>query len=281
MADFINFEVSVEDQVQEEEEEEEEEIEVSNSDLDSLSSFIDNEETEDDVNFYRNFDNVESDIEETLKNEYDKSLEEIDDFDKISNLCESSEDEAEIDEFENAAEKVKCFGETLMPKTKPEEETEHNNFIKVILYAIRFDKQNKTDISDKNEFKKVIDENLIDQLDKEKYEFILDLQKFNNDCYEINYVLSKYNHFLRVFELKNKFRHLTMKEPKNKTLLDKFLAVLLRNIMVFRPYQLHFLEEKEKNLNRLILFTSQQKIQKFVYSVIIQKHIQIFITKKI
>ena len=47
MADFINFEVSVEDQVQEEEEEEEEEeeIEVSNSDLDSLSSFIDNEET--------------------------------------------------------------------------------------------------------------------------------------------------------------------------------------------------------------------------------------------
>ena len=64
MADFINFEVSVEDQVQEEEEEEEEEeIEVSNSDLDSLSSFIDNEETEDDVNFYRNFDNVETDIE--------------------------------------------------------------------------------------------------------------------------------------------------------------------------------------------------------------------------
>ena len=66
MADFINFEVSVEDQVQEEEEEEEEEIEVSNSDLDSLSSFIDNEETEDDVNFYRNFDNVETDIEKWI-----------------------------------------------------------------------------------------------------------------------------------------------------------------------------------------------------------------------
>ena len=135
MADFINFEVSVEDEVQEEENE------VSDCDLDSLSSFTDNEVTEHDVNFYRNFDNVETDIEQTLKDEYDKSLEEIDDFDEISNLCESSEDEAEIDEFENAAEKVKCFGETLMPKTKPEEETEHN-LIKVILYAIRFDKQN-------------------------------------------------------------------------------------------------------------------------------------------
>ena len=210
MADFINVEVSVEDEVQEKEVNE-----VSDSDLDSLSSFIDNEETEDDVNFYCNFDNVETDIEQTLKNEYGKSLEEIDDCDEISNLSESSENEAEIDEFENAAEKVKCFGETLMPKTKPEEETEHNNFVKVILYAIRFDKQNKTDICDKNDFKKVIDENLIDQLDEEKYEFILDLQKFYNNCYEINHVLSKYNCFLRVFELKNKFRHLTVKKQKN------------------------------------------------------------------
>ena len=210
MADFINVEVSVEDEVQEKEVNE-----VSDSDLDSLSSFIDNEETEDDVNFYCNFDNVETDIEQTLKNEYGKSLEEIDDCDEISNLSESSENEAEIDEFENAAEKVKCFGETLMPKTKPEEETEHNNFIKVILYAIRFDKQNKTDICDKNDFKKVIDENLIDQLDEEKYEFILDLQKFYNNCYEINHVLSKYNCFLRVFELKNKFRHLTVNKQKN------------------------------------------------------------------
>ena len=209
MADFINVEVSVEDEVQEKEVNE-----VSDSELDSLSSFIDNEETEDDVNFYCNFDNVETDIEQTLKNEYGKSLEEIDDCDEISNLSESSENEAEIDEFENAAEKVKCFGETLMPKTKPEEETEHNNFIKVILYAIRFDKQNKTDICDKNDFKKVIDENLIDQLDEEKYEFILDLQKFYNNCYEINHVLSKYNCFLRVFELKNKFRHLTVKKQK-------------------------------------------------------------------
>ena len=63
MADFFNFEVSVEDEVQEEEREE---YEVSGSDLDSLSSFIGNEETEDDVKFDRNFDNVETDIEQTL-----------------------------------------------------------------------------------------------------------------------------------------------------------------------------------------------------------------------
>ena len=86
MADFINFEVIVEDEIQKEENE------VSDSDSDSLSSFIDNEETEDDVNFYRNVDNVETNIEQTLTNEYDKSLKEIDNFDEIPNLCEKSED---------------------------------------------------------------------------------------------------------------------------------------------------------------------------------------------
>ena len=48
MVDFTNFELSAEDEVQEEEENEV-------SDSDSLSSFIDNEEAEDDVNFHREF----------------------------------------------------------------------------------------------------------------------------------------------------------------------------------------------------------------------------------
>ena len=59
------------------------------------------------------------------------------------------------------------------------------------MYALRYDKENKIDIWDKNEFKKLIDEKLIDQLDEEKYKFVLDLQKFNNNCYRINYLLSK------------------------------------------------------------------------------------------
>ena len=79
MAEFINFEVGVE-----EDNNDEEENEVSDdSDLDSLSSFIDNKETENDVNFYRNFDNVETDIEQTLKADYDRGLEDIENFDGI------------------------------------------------------------------------------------------------------------------------------------------------------------------------------------------------------
>ena len=114
MADFVNFEVGLT-----EEDNNEEENKVSDdSDVDSLSSFIGNEETENDIIFYRNFGNVETDIEQTLKAEYDKGLEDIENFDEISNLCKCSEDIAEIDKFDTSAEKVKCFGESLLPKNK-------------------------------------------------------------------------------------------------------------------------------------------------------------------
>ena len=71
MVQFIDFEVGVEVDIEEIDE-------VSdNSDLDSLSSFVDNEERENNVIFYRCFNNVEDDINETLKNKYEKGLQDI------------------------------------------------------------------------------------------------------------------------------------------------------------------------------------------------------------
>ena len=58
--------------------------------------------------------------------------------------------------------------------------------------------------------------NLIDELDKNKFKLEIDLQKFNNDCYEINCLLSDFNYFLRVFYLKNKFRQMIIKKKKKK-----------------------------------------------------------------
>ena len=55
MTDFIDFEVSVEDNNQNEEKDDE----VSDSDLNSLKSFIDdNDETENDRTFYQDFENI-------------------------------------------------------------------------------------------------------------------------------------------------------------------------------------------------------------------------------
>ena len=87
-----------------------------------MKSFIvDNEEVNDnDVNFYWTFNNAETDIERTLKEEYERGLEDIENFDEISNFCESSEEELEIDDFKNAKEKIENFNETLFPKTNNE-----------------------------------------------------------------------------------------------------------------------------------------------------------------
>ena len=91
MAQFIDFEVGVEADA-----EENDEVSEYDSDLDSLSSFIDNQENDNNVSFYQTFNNVETDIDETLKTEYEEGLYDIEHFDEISNLCESSEEELEI-----------------------------------------------------------------------------------------------------------------------------------------------------------------------------------------
>ena len=88
MTDFNDFDVSVEDNNQNEEKDDE----VSDSDLDSLKSFIDdNDEIENDRTFYQTFENVTTSIDDVLKEEYDKSIADIGKLD-ISIFCETSEE---------------------------------------------------------------------------------------------------------------------------------------------------------------------------------------------
>ena len=72
MTDFIDFEISVEDDNNKNEEKDDE---VSDSDLDSLKSFIDdNDKIENDRTFYQKFENVTSSIDDVFKEKYDKVL---------------------------------------------------------------------------------------------------------------------------------------------------------------------------------------------------------------
>ena len=57
-----------------------------------------------------------------------------------------------------------------------------------MLYALRFDKTGFKDQCDKKEFEKSIDKSLIEKL-IHKFKFIIDLQKFQNMCYETNSIL--------------------------------------------------------------------------------------------
>ena len=72
MTDFIDFEISVEDDNNKNEEKDDE---VSDSDLDSLKSFIDdNYEIEKNRRFYQKFENVTTSIDDFLKEECDRIL---------------------------------------------------------------------------------------------------------------------------------------------------------------------------------------------------------------
>ena len=94
MAEFIDFEVSVEKQY-----EKDKEGEVSDDDLDSLKSFIDDSEVENDRTFYQQFENVSNSIADILKEEYDKIMgKKV----ELSNLCETSQGEGEVYDFKDS-----------------------------------------------------------------------------------------------------------------------------------------------------------------------------------
>ena len=146
MASFIDFEVRVDD------EDKDKDNKVSDdSDAESLLSFIDDNVQTNNANFYQSFDNKETDIDERLVKEYEKGLQEIKNLHDISNLCETSEEENEIDYFKNSEQRIDKFKETLFPKSK--ENDEPNSFISAILHAIRSQNEQKTDICRKGNLK--------------------------------------------------------------------------------------------------------------------------------
>ena len=145
MTDFIGFQVSVENNNKNEEKDDE----VSDSDLDSLKSFIDdNDEIENDRTFYQKFENVTTSIDDVLKEEYDKSIVDIQKVD-VSNFCETSEEEIEIeiDEIKDTEKRIEKFKETLFPVSTDidDDENNYNSFVNAIFFAIRFNVEQKPD----------------------------------------------------------------------------------------------------------------------------------------
>ena len=192
-----------------------------------MTFFIDdNDEIENNKTFYQKFQNVATSTDDVLKEENDKSIVDIQKID-VSNFCETSEEKIEIDELKDTENRIERFKETLFPVStdNDDDENNYNSFVNTIFFAIRFKIEQKTDLCSLAELKESVDNNLFIQLNQEKFNIILDYQKFNNQCHEVNMLLAKHGYFLRVFELKDKFRQ-ALKNPKqNKTLSDNDLVV--------------------------------------------------------
>ena len=81
-------------------------------------------------------------IEHILKEEYDKSMGDIEKLD-LSNLCETSEKEREVDDFKDSEKRIDKFKETLFPVLGSENDN-CKLFVNAIFYAVRFNNEQKT-----------------------------------------------------------------------------------------------------------------------------------------
>ena len=73
-----------------------------------------------------------------------------------------------------------------------------------------------------------------------------------------------------MFELKNKFRHLTMIEPKKQNIVRQISICLTEKYNGFQTISIEFAGRERKNFKPIDIIYGPTKIQKFVHSVIIQ-----------
>ena len=123
MAQFIHFEAEAE---LIELNDGKEDDEVSNF---SESSFIDDQAVATDAEFYRQFANVENDIDNVINEARYGALQDIDQFDEISNIHDGSDNEIEIDEYENSEIDLTKFKETLFPRVDEQQQKNRKSIL--------------------------------------------------------------------------------------------------------------------------------------------------------
>ena len=162
MAEYIDFEVEVSDT---ENTAKDGEDEVCSND--SLNFFIndssDDDEKGNEESFYRKFANMKTSVDEILKQEYDRSIQDVDDID-ILNWSETSEEENEVDQFKESEKRVEKFTETLFPISKTDQNS--NSLTSAILFNIRYILENKTDVCNADDLQLSINNNLLFRMKK-------------------------------------------------------------------------------------------------------------------
>ena len=208
MADFINFEAEIDA-----------ESDISDNDeiIDdnaSNKSIINDSEINESRDFYREFANVENDLEQVLADARNKAVQDIEQFDEISNLNDEYECEMEVDDFKGSQGCLEKFQKTF-PKNEDNIEGQ-DQLCHVILLALKFKINGSKNTCASDELEKIVGKDLFKEINQpEKFKFIIDQQYFFNMCYHITMILAKFGYFLRVYELKKKYRYLFMKKTRS------------------------------------------------------------------
>ena len=163
----------------------------------SDEEFIDDQPQNESSDFHPYFTNVSRSYDDVMQDFNFDALE-------ARNYFDSDEEEEEINEFANFESKVKLFKESL---NNPHGLENSDSFFYSILYAIRNKLTKKVDSVDEENLKEDVGLALFHDLFEIKSLLRLDLDilNFENQCFKVNTILSKYNMFLRAFELKDQF----------------------------------------------------------------------------
>ena len=209
MADFICSEADASD----ESNDEGEPMNVDDSLIDDSEGHENN-----DPSFFK-FHNQTRDLQEVM-NEIQQEGEIAAEYMEANNYLEDCEiddigNEA-YDEFNKFEEKKELFLNSL--KNPIENQTKENSFYLTLLYTIRFLKTKKSHQCDESEIENQIGSDLSSKIKEKKDKCILDLNKRNFDdmCFDINEILVGEKLFLRVYELKDKFRYLFHEDHRKK-----------------------------------------------------------------
>ena len=253
MAEYIDSEIEVSD-TENTAKDGKDEVRSDNSLNSCISDSSDDDEKGNEESFYRQFENMKTSVHEILNQEYDKSVQDIDNI-HLSNLCETSEEENQVDQFKEGEKRIERFTETLFPISKTDQNS--NSLTSAILFNIRYILENKTD----NDLERYVDDLqlsinnnnfLCDKLyENEKLELVLDYQKFNINCHEINSLLTKNDYFLGIFELRKKSHYLSFKNPKRQTIVRQ-LSSCINEKYGFYIISIGFSKKLRKGFNSLI-----------------------------
>ena len=126
------------------------------------------------------------------------------------------------------------------------------------MYAIRNKLIGKVDSVDEENLKADVSLALSHDLFEIKSLLKLDLDvlNFENHCFKINTILNKYNMFLRVFELKDKFRYLFKQNFEQKKIVNEVSACVIERFNRFTIVRLEFDNKVRRNFTPVDIITS-------------------------
>ena len=102
------------------------------------------------------------------------------------------------------------------------------------MFAIRYQLSRKVEPCDDEQLKIDIGAKIFDEIYplKSMMKLNLDILHFENQCLKINEILNKNNLFLRIFELKEKFRCLIKQDSERKNIIRDLSSCIIENLTV-------------------------------------------------